>query len=566
MSLQSSESAKTDPITLYYKEISNGRIIAGKKIKQIYKYLSQIVSGELKSNYYFDKERADHAVNFIECFCKHSKGKWANKPVLLELWQKAFISALFGIIDKETGLRRFKETFLLVGKKNGKSLLASAIALYMLTADGEGGSECCSVATKREQAKIIWNEARNMVLKSPALKKRIKCHVNQLIYENANAVFKPLSADADTEDGLNIYLAECDEIHAWKGVSLYNIVSDAVSARDEPIILITSTAGFIREGAFDNKYDEAKKVIDGLFDDNGYKDPAFLPVIYELDDRSEWTDETKWIKANPNLGVSKSLDYLKRKVNIALSNPQNRKNVLTKEFNMPETSAEVWLDYDTIYNPLRFDLTELKPDYGIGGVDLSSTTDLTAACILFRMPKDDTLYFISMYFLPSELLEKRTKEDKIPYDIWYEQGLLRLSNGNRVDYDDVAAWFEEIQNDYGLYITSYGYDAWSAQAFVKRMNDTFGKIGRPVRQGKQTLSNPMKLLGAELKSKKVNYNNNPITKWCLTNVRADIDKNGNIQPAKTDNPRRRIDGFAAMLDAYTVYENEKEDYKRLIDK
>ena len=161
---------------------------------------------------------------------------------------------------------------------------------------------------------------------------------------------------------------------------------------------------------------------------------------------------------------------------------------------------------------------------------------------------------------------KRIKEDKIPYDIWLEKGLLRISNGNKVDYDDVVAWFEEIQNDYGLYINMYGYDSWSSQAFVKKMTDSFGDIGKPIRQGKQTLSNPMKILGAELKSKKINYNNNPITKWCLTNVRADIDKNDNIQPIKTSNQRRRIDGFAAMLDAFVVYLEEKDDYLRLIGK
>lgn len=555
-----------NPILEYYGEIKSGKIITSKKVCKIYKYLAAIITGEIKSGYYYDADRARHATDFIEKYCKHSKGKWANKPVILELWQKAFIAAVFGIIDKETNFRRFKEALLLVGKKNGKSLLASGIALYMLIADGEGGAECYSVATKREQAKIIWQESKNMVQKSPDLSKRIKCLVNQLVYEKANAVFKPLSSDSNTEDGLNIYLAECDEIHAWKGVELYNIVADGISARDEPLILITSTAGFIREGAYDVKYAEAENVINGLFEDNGYKDAAFLPVIYELDDRSEWINPDMWIKANPNLGISKSIDYLKRKCDIAVSNAASRKNVLTKEFNIPETSAEVWLDYDSINNTALFDLTELKPDYGIGGADLSSTTDLTAACILFRIPDDDTLYVHSMYWLPSELLEKRSREDKIPYNIWYEQGLLRVSNGNKVDYDDVVAWFEEVQNDYGLYIYGYGYDAWSAQAFVKKMNDSFGNIGQAIRQGKLTLSGPMKALGADFGSKKVNYNNNPLTKWCLTNVRADVDKNENIQPAKTSNPKRRIDGFAALLNAYVFYTNDKDNYLGLINK
>ena len=553
-----------NPILEYNEKIKNKEIIVSKKVAKIYNYLSEIISGKIESNYYFDETRANHAIIFIERYCKHSKGKWANKPVKLELWQKAFVAAIFGIINKETNFRRFKEALLIVGKKNGKSLLASAIALYMLVGDGEGGAECYSAATKKEQAKIIWQESKNMILKSPDLKKRIRCLTNKLIYDKTNSTFKPLSSDSNTEDGLNIYLAECDEIHAWKGIELYNIVADGISARDEPLILITTTGGFVREGAYDLKYSEAENLINGLYDDEGYKDDAFLPIIYELDNRDEWQNMRAWPKANPNLGVSKKIDYLQRKVNNAIGNTINKKNVLTKEFNMPETSSEVWLDYEDAVNELTFDLTELKPDYGIGGADLSSTTDLTSACVLFRVPNSEMIYFHSMYWLPSELLDKREREDKIPYRYWFEKGYLRISNGNKVDYDDIVSWFEEVQNDYGLYINMHGYDGWSSQAYIKKMNDSFGEIGRAVRQGKQTLSNPMKVLGAELKSKKINYNNNPITRWCLLNVRADVDKNDNIQPAKTSNPRRRIDGFAAMLDAFVVYLDEKDEYLNLI--
>ena len=553
-----------NPILEYYNKIQSGETVVSKKVEKVYKYLAGIITGEIKSCYFYDEARANHAIEFVERYCKHSKGRWANKPVILELWQKAFVGAIFGIIHKETKFRRFREVLLIVGKKNGKSLIASAIALYMLIADGEGGAECYSVTTKKEQAKIIWQESKNMILKSPDLFRRTRCLTNVLAYDKTNSIFKPLSSDSNTEDGLNIYLAECDEVHAWKGTELYNIVADGISARDEPLILITTTAGFEREGIYDVKYSEAENVINGLFDDNGYKDDAFLPIVYELDDRNEWTNEKAWPKANPNLGISKKYDYLRRKVDVATGNPINRKNVLTKEFNIPETSSEVWLSYDDIYNPVTFDLSELKPDYGIGGADLSSTTDLTSASILFRVPTDEMLYYLTMYWLPYELLDRRKKEDKIPYDVWYEQGLLRISNGNKVDYSDVVAWFEEIQNDYGLYIYGHGYDAWSAQAYIKEMNNTFGDIGRPIQQGKKTLSGPMKALGAEFRSKKVNYNNNPITKWCLTNVRADVDKNDNIQPAKTSNPRRRIDGFAGMLNAYVYYSDEMDGYLKLI--
>ena len=213
----------------------------------------------------------------------------------------------------------------------------------------------------------------------------------------------------------------------------------------------------------------------------------------------------------------------------------------------------MWLTFDDIDNQNTFNIEELKPRYCFAGTDLSRTTDLTCACIMFRVPNDETIYVESMYWLPSDLLEYRTKEDKIPYDLWHERGLLRISNGNHVNYDDVVEWYNEIQYGYGCYLYNHCYDSWSATAFINKMNDTFGDISKPVIQGKKTLSNPMRLLGADLKSKKVNYGNNPITKWCLTNVRADIDKNDNMQPAKTSNPRRRIDGFAAMLNAYVGY-------------
>lgn len=555
-----------NPIVEYNNAILSKKEIVSKKVAKIYQYLTDIVTEKIKSDYYYDEMRANHPIIFIEKFLKHSKGKWAGKPVKLELWQKALIAATFGIINKKTKLRRFREVLLIVGKKNGKSFLAAAISLYMLVADGEGGAECFSVATKKEQARIVWSESKAMVLRSPELKKRIRTLTDVLIYDNSMSTFKPLSSDSNTEDGLNVYFADLDEVHAWKTTALYFIIADGISARDEPLIFITTTAGFEREGIYDLKYSEATNLINGLYDDNGYKDDTLLPIIYELDKKEEWPDKKAWKKANPNLGVSKKLDYLEGRVIKAQANAATLKNVLTKEFNIPETSSEVWLSYDDIYNPETFELSLLKPSYGIGGADLSRTTDLTAATILFRMPKSNIIYFYSMYWLPYDLLDRRKREDKIPYDIWYDLGLLRVSNGNRVDYDDVVDWFVEVQNKYGMYIYSHGYDSWSAQAYVKKMNDNFGNIGAPIIQGKKTLSLPMKLLGAELKSKHINYNNNPITKWCLTNVMADVDKNDNIQPAKTSNPKRRIDGFAAMLNAYVKYLEDEDSYLRLINK
>lgn len=561
MKNQDLKNTAQNPIIEYYNKIVSGEITTSEKIKRTYKKLVSDIKDK-KSQWIYDPEKANHAIGFIEKFCKHSKGEWGGQPVILELWQKAFIAALFGMVDKITGYRKYKEVFLLVARKNGKSLIASAIALYCLTKDGEAGADCYSVATKRDQAKIVWTEASKMIRKSPALKKRIKCLVNDIKYDATDSSFKPLCSDSNTLDGLNVHFASIDELHEIKDKNLYDVIVDGTSARKQPIILITTTSGTRRENIFDIKYDEATRIIEG-YSDKRYIDESFLPLIYELDSREEWTDETAWIKANPNLGVSKGLDYLRRQVNKAKGNSINLKNLLTKDFNIRETSTESWLTFEQAVNESTFNIAELKPRYGIGGFDLSDTTDLTSACVLFRVPDDETIYVESMYWLPAELLEKRAQEDDVPYDLWYKQGYLRICEGNSINPQDIENWFLEVMNEKDIYLYKFGYDRWSAKYLVKNLQNVFGDILNSIAQGKQTLSGPMKQLGADLTVNKVNYGNNPITRMCLHNVSIDIDKNGNIQPAKF-NPRKRIDGFAAMLNAYVVYQDNKDEYLNLI--
>lgn len=554
-----------NPIVEYHNKIQSGEIITSQKIKKTYKKIVSDITDE-NSPWIYDEIKANRAVNFIEVYCKHSKGKWGGKAIILELWQKAFICALFGVVSKATGLRKFKEVFLLVARKNGKSLIASAIALFCLTKDGEAGAECYSVATKKDQAKIVWKEAQKMVKKSPALKKRIKCLVAEIKYEKTESEFKPLASDSGTLDGLNVHFAAIDELHEIKDKNLYDVIVDGTSAREQPIILITTTCGTRRENVFDIKYDEATRIIDGYFDKDGYKDENFLPLLYELDSRKEWENEKSWMKANPNLGVSKGIEYLRRQVNKAKANTLNLKNLLTKDFNIRETTSDAWLSFDQINNEKTFNLDELMPRYAIGGVDLSRTTDLTSACILFRLPDDEQIYFEHMYWLPEDLLEKRVREDKIPYDLWHEQGLLRTCEGNQINPSDVTNWFVELMKEKKIYFTAIGYDSYMAQLWVNEMVENVGEVMIAVHQGKKTLSNPMGLLGADLESKKIVYNNNPITKWCLTNTAVDVDRNGNIQPTKTTNQRKRIDGFAAMLDAFVAYLEKQTEYMNLIKK
>lgn len=574
-----------NPIREYWEEIQAGREVVSSKVYRTYRHIIRNLDAE-DGEYFYSPARANHVIEFIENFCHNSKGKYGGQLVKLELWEKALLATIFGFIDVE-GNRQYREALLIVGKKNGKSLLASGVGTYMQVGDGEPGPEVYAVATKKDQAKIIWLEAKRMVRKSPALLKRVRTLVAELASDFNDGVFKPLASDSDTLDGLNIHCALMDEIHQWKnGRALFDIIADGVTAREQPLIFETSTAGVIREDIYDEKYEEAEKVINGYDDPDGYHDEHFIAFIYELDSRSEWTDPACWKKANPGLGTIKNEKALRDKVEKAKRNPALVKNLVCKEFNIRETSSEAWLSFEQLDNRETFKLdienkrlilrtplpdgTEKEtilpyPRYGIGGADLSSTTDLTAAKLIFKVPGCEKIFALSMYWIAQDLLEKRVNEDKIPYDKWFERGLVRLCPGNSVHQKYVKDWFVELQEQLDIYIPWFGYDSWSAKYWVEDMSDYFGKDSMiPVIQGKKTLSDPMKRLGNDFESKIIVYNNNPIDKWCLTNTSYEEDKNGNIQPHKTSKATRRIDGTAALLDAYVVYQNKQSEYSSMI--
>lgn len=534
------------------------------KVYKVYKEIVRFLN-DPESEWEYSSVKANHAIEFVENYCKHSKGKMGGKPFILELWQKALVAATFGIVHKISGLRKYNEVLLMVARKNGKSTLSAAIGLYMQMADGEPGAEVFALASKKDQAKIIWLEAKRMVKKSPVLLKRNKPLVSELIADINDSFFKPLGRDSDTLDGLNVHCATMDEIHAWTDDNLYDVVVDGTSAREQPLIFITTTAGTVREHIFDRKYDEATNIINGFNDPEGYHDEHMLPIIYELDNRKEWTYPDSWIKANPGLGTIKNIDNLQNKVKKAQANSSLVKNLLCKDFNIPETTAEAWLTFEEANNTATFNVLDLKPRYGIGGTDLSETTDLTAAKVIFMVPGDAHIYQISMYWMPEDLVSKRVAEDKIPYDIWIEKGYVRTCPGNTIHPKYVTEWFIEIRKKYDIYLPWIGYDAWSAKYWVEEMQREFGAESMiRVQQGKQTLSSPMKNMKANLQSKLINYNNNPVDRWCLCNTAVDVDKNDNIQPIKTSNPRRRIDGTAAGLDAFAVLEEKLNIYMTMI--
>ena len=544
-------------IEFYWAKIQSGEIVACKRLKQQYQKLITELDNP-RDPWVFDLDKANQPVEFIERFCKQSKGKWIGKPLRLELFQKAKIQAVYGFVHKDTGLRRCREVFTLVARKNGKSTEKAATGLYMLIGDGEGGSEVYSLATKKDQARIVFTEAVNMVVQSPALSKHIKKRKTDLYFPVTFSKFEPLASDSNSLDGLNVHNGIMDELHAIKDRNLYDVIKQSTAARDQWLLDMITTSGFVRECIFDSIYGYACNVLDGIVDDD-----RFLVFIYELDDRSEWTDFRMWEKANPGLGIIKDFAELAANVERAKNDPDFLPTVLTKDFNVRDTVAGTWLTFDQINNEKTFDIEEIRDCYAIGGVDLSSTTDLSCATLLVMKPDSETKYCTQRYFLPSELVEKREREDKIPYRKWAERGLLTLCEGNKVNYSDVTAWYIRMFQEYGIRPLWIGYDPWNSQYWIQEMIDTgFEMI--VVRQGHKTLSQPMKEMGADLCAKMINYNNNPVLKWCLTNTSIKRDDNDNIRPVKGQHQKQRIDGAVSLLIAFAVLFNRMNDYKALI--
>lgn len=538
----------------YYNKMEAGEIVANRRLKEQYRRLYQNVDVE-KDGFIYDHEKAIRPIEFIETFCKHSKGQWAGQPVKLELFQKAFISALYGFVDKETGKRQYREAFFFVARKNGKSTLLAGLALYMLIADKEAGAEVYSLASKRDQAKILYEEAHNMIKQSEYLAKHIRKRKSDLYFSKSFSKFMPLSKNSNSLDGLNAHLAIIDELHSITDRNQYEVVKQSQSARAQPLLIMITTAGTQRAGIFDTIYDYAKNLTDGNYTDN-----TFLPIMYELDDREEWTEPSAWQKANPALGTIKSETDLYTKVKRAKKNTEEKAGVLTKDFNIRETLSNAWLSFQDINNTETFKLEDLRGSFAIGGADLSITTDLTCATLLMIDPATEKRFVEQMYFLPADNFTERVEDEKIPYDKWLEQGLLRLCNGNSIVYGDITAWFLEIIEKYDITPLWVYYDPYSAGYWREEM-EMYGFKMIKCYQGAKTLSLPMQQLGQDFKKGLINYNNNPILKWCLTNTGIQEDRNGNIVPVKNNNPKMRIDGTASLLDAYVGLLDRFNEFK-----
>lgn len=551
----------------YCEDVLDGMIVACDKIKKLCSAMLPRYDEGYKC-WHYDVDLATRPVRFIERFCCLPEGK-PGTHFVMEPFQMFWMETAFGFVD-ENDFRQFQEVFSIRGRKNGKTTEMAGLNLYMLTKDGEMAPQCYSAATSKDQASLLYGSTLRMLAQSPQLSRRIRKGTvtsrsqDGLICDFNQGYFTPLSSQTRHLDGLNVHYAVIDEVAAITNRDIYDLLKQATPSRDQPLIVEITTNGFERDNFFDDQYDYASRILDGKAVDD-----TFLPIIYELDERTEWTDESKWIKANPGLGTIKKVEALRGYVNKAKQDPSFLPTVLTKDFNLPENKASAWLRYDEAVNRETFDIKEMGFRYCIIGYDASDTIDLTAAQALMMRPGDDHIYETSMYWIPEAQLEKHRKSglrknrDNVPYDKWIDMGLLQTVPGNTIDHRVVFEWMQWLRDELDIYPFAMGYDPWhlqddswkdSARQFVGK------KRCEEVRFGPQTLSIPMKQIRSDYEHHRFVDNDNPLNQWCRMNVGVVTDTNDNIKPVKANGPGGRIDGWAAEIAAYVCLNRHLEDY------
>lgn len=552
----------------YMDAVLGGELVACKKIIKLCKILRpRFETGEYKC-WHYDPARAKRPIEFAERFCCQPEGK-PGQHIEMQPFQMFWQEVVFGWVD-EQGFRQFNEAFNVRGRKNGKSTEQACMGLYMLTKDGEGAPQCYSAANSKPQSSLLYGSMLRMVSQSPALRRRLHKGTlpnrdeDGLIYRANGGYFTPLSSQTRNQDGLNVHFAAIDEVAAVTNRDIYDLLKQATSARDQPLIVEITTNGFERDNFFDSQYDYASRWLDGKVEDD-----HFLPVIYELDDRSEWSDEDMWVKANPGIDVIKKREALRGYVNKAKQDPSFLPTVMTKDFDLPENRASAWLSFEQAVNRETFDWREMGFRYCIVGYDASDTIDLTSAQALMMRPGDPKIYEMSMYWIPEMQLEKyrisglRKQRDNVPYDRWIDEGLVRTCPGNTIDHRVVFEWMQELRDEFDVYPFAMGYDPWHLQddSWKDTARQFVGKNrAEQVRFGAQTLSIPMKEIKEVYAAKGIVDNDNPVNQWCRMNVGVMTDTNDNIKPVKANGPTGRIDGWAAEICAYVCLKRHWEDY------
>lgn len=555
--------ANDNNIFAYYQKIKDGSVVVGRWVRLIYEY---IIEGLEKKAFFFDQKKANAAIDWIEAHAFHTEGPLAPGPFLLELWQKAFLSCVFGIVDAN-GNRQFREIVLIVGRKNGKSIFAAAIAKYNWLIDGGYGAKVYTLAPKLDQADIIYNNIWQLVLLDPewqerkkrleAAKKRkeygddpelARHRMTDLYLPSNNGTVKKIAFSAKKSDGFNPSLCICDEIAAWegdKGLKQYEVMKSGMGARPEAMLLSCSTSGYVNDSIYDELIKRSTRFLLG-----DSKEKRLLPFLYMIDDVDKWNDINELRKSNPNLGVSVSVDFMLEEIAIAEGSLSKKAEFITKYCNIKQNSSLAWLSTQTVEkcSGAPLDLNDFRSTYCVGGIDLSQTRDLTACVAVIE--RGGELYVFAKFFLPSEKIDEATARDGVPYQAFIQRGFLQLSGDNFVDYHDCFNWFRDLVEKYQIYPLQTGYDRYSAQYLVSDM-EAYGFHMDDVWQG-ENLHGVIQETQGLLEDGKINLGDNDLLKTHLLNSAIKMSTERGRGKLVKVNPSLHIDGAAALLDAMTV--------------
>jgi len=552
---------------LYLMGCLDGSIVSGRRIKALAeKMLPRIRNGYKQWRY--DVDAATRPVEFIERFLKIPSGK-LGVPFVLEPYERMIIELAFGFID-ENEKRQYQYVLVEMARKNGKSSLGAAIELYMLVADGEGAPQIYNAATSKAQASLAYGAVWRMARQSPKLLKILRKGTvteraeNGVICDGNMGYVLPLSKQSDHLDGLDVHMCLFDEMAAAEDRSIFDLIRQGTGAREQPLMVAITTQGFVRDNLWDHERDYAVQWLDSKIEDD-----RFLGILFEQDDRSEIWDESTYGKSNPGINVVKKMEYLRAQVLKAKNDPSYMPTLLTKDFNLPANQASAYLTYDEAVNEETYEFNTRTFRYCVVGIDAADTIDLNAATAIFMKPGDDRIYRRSMYWIAEEQVKVNSNNqrgrDGVPYHEWAARGLIRIVPGNKVDKRVFIEWIQELADE-GLYTRYVGYDPWHMDdSTLREIKSLVGEDNvEVVRQGVQTLSQPMKQLKADMRDKRIINNHNPIDEWCNLNLAAKIDINENVQPVKKAGATTRIDGYMALLDAYIELVRHEADYKMTI--
>ena len=549
-----SKKAAGDPdyILTYYQRIVDGTETVGHWIREWY---AMVITGLQEKRWFFDQKKALKAIRFCETFCRHHEGPLAPGLITLELWQKALLSVVFGILDAD-GNRQFREVFVEIGRKNGKTLIAAAIAEFMMYMDGEYGARVYFVAPKLDQSRLCFNAFQQMIQKEPELSDITKKRRTDIYVASSNSSAQPLAFSYQKSDGLNPSLTVCDEISSWPGdggLKQYEVLKSALGARRQPMLLSISTAGYVRDGIFDEIFRRSTAVIMGTS-----KETRLAPFLYQIDDVDKWNDINELKKANPNLGVSVSVDYMLEEIAVAEGSLSKRVEFLTKYANVPQNSSCAWLTAQDVRKCFGYDMTlkDLTHSYALAGVDLSLCVDLT--CSVVAVEKDGITWFDAMFYMPANKIDEASARDGLPYRIYAQRGLLTISGENTVDYRDVTAWFEMLERDYEILPLKVGFDRYSASYWVQEM-ESLGYSCESVSQGSNLTGVLIDMEGMIKDGRLRCIGDNDLMKIHMLDAALKFEDGTNRRRLIKVTPKAHIDGMAALSDAICMRHNYYEE-------